>query len=486
MKKRVKRFLATVSALILPFAASACGGDGSGSDKDGILFKHHIQTVYETGEDLGEFSLAVVENGKVTIVSGDDPAVTVEGFDSSAEGERTLTIRYKDYVKEITYIVLLPADQRPPEPGEVIVYTLEELQTAFGQYDRIDVEADIELGEGSTFVIPAGKSVVIRQGYTFTNNGTLFVNGRLQGELAGNLGIKEPVYDPDSGTFTVRNREELAWCSWAIYNDWDTIRWNGAYNGGSGANLTLDGFSHYVISIENDIDLSGYEWTPIGEWNYDSYEENTEDGWLPGLALTFKGEIRGNGHTIRGVTVSKPARNAGFIGVADYEASVYDLTFEDISIRGEESAGAVVGYYHSHSWADGYFENVRVRNAEISGGKFAGGLFGRITNAIKGFKIDVAECSFEGEVNAGTGDAFAGGIAGYTENYVRIAYCTASGTLRGGSPDGDVSFGGIAGAWSTGTIAGGGGAAELVLQGNDFSGLALDGLTGALAEVGNA
>ena len=94
MKKRVKRFLATVSALILPFAASACGGDGSGSDKDGILFKHHIQTVYETGEDLGDFSLAVGEIGKVTIVSGDDPAVTVEGFDSSAEGERTLSIRY--------------------------------------------------------------------------------------------------------------------------------------------------------------------------------------------------------------------------------------------------------------------------------------------------------------------------------------------------------------------------------------------------------
>ena len=479
----MKKYFAAMLAAAFLFTASACADNGTQNAGDGILFKKHLQTVYETGEQLGEFSLAVIEDGQITYVLGDDPNVRVEGFDSSSTGERTLTIYYKDYVKTVPYIVLLPMDERPPEPGDVTVYTLEELQNAFRLYDNIDVEANLVIGEGTSFTIPSGKRVVIRPGYTLQNDGTLWVNGILQGEQKGKLGLKEPSYDPDSGTFTVKTREELAWCSWAIHNEWEKVRWNGAYNNGSGANLSLDGFSHYVISIESDLDLSGFEWTPIGEWNYTSYEENTEDGWLPGLALTFKGEIRGNGHTIRGITVTEAARNAGFIGVADYEASVYDLTFDGISIAGTESAGAVIGYYHSHSWADGYFEDVHVKNAQIVSQGASGGFFGRITNAIKGFKIDVSGCSFEGSVFAeGEGELFLGGIVGYAENYVSVADCTVQAVLSGTQ---GALFGGIVGAWQYGTVAGGGGSAELVLQGNDFSQVTLDGLSGEIREVGN-
>ena len=494
MKKR----FAALCALALIFAFSGCGEGGKNpadtQTDNQICFKRHLQTVYETGETLGEFSLAVVENGVIKIVSGNDPAVTVEGFDSSVTGERALTIRYKDYEKTVPYVVLLPQALRPPEPGDIVVRSLEELQAAFKKYDNIDVEADLVIEEESgTFVIPAGKRVVVKEGYTLTNNGTLFINGRLQGDVKGNLGIKEPSYDPDSGTFTVKTKEELAWCSWAMHHEWDVKRWNGRYNNGSGANLALDGFSHYVISIENDLDLNGFEWTPIGEWQYDTYEENTEDGWLPGLALTFKGEIRGNGHTVKGITVggdeSKLTRDAGFIGVADYEASIYDLTFENISVRGTNNVGAVIGYYHSHSWADGFLENVRVENAEIVGESSVGGLIGRITNVIRGCKIDINACNVEGRVAFGGGDdalyRYIGGIVGYAENYVEIADCTASVKLVAAAAGGS-DFGGILGAWQQGIYAeGSGGIMDLVISGNDFSGVTLTGFAGELKEVGN-
>lgn len=494
MKKK-KRF-ALFCALAAAFLFAGCGGENkAGTQQEGFIkFKRHIQTVYETGEALGDFSLAVVENGRTTVVPGDDPAVTVEGFDSTLTGERTLTIRYKDYVKTLTYVVLLPQSLRPPEPGDVTVRTLEELQAAFKTYDNIDVEADLTIGaETGKFVIPAGKRVVVKQGYALTNDGTLFINGTLQGELKGNLGLKEPSYDPDYGKFTIKTKEELAWCSWAMHNEWDVKRWNGRYNGGAGANLPLDGFSHYVISIENDIDLSGFEWTPIGEWQYDTYEENTADGWLPGLALTFKGEIRGNGHTIKGVTVGSEegriARDAGFIGVADYEASVYDLTFEDISVRGTDNVGAVFGYYHSHSWADGFLENVFVKNAKIVGENSVGGFFGRITNVIRGCKIDVNDCVFEGSVafsEDGDSHRYIGGIVGYAENYVKIVGCSARAELIDCPSGGGSDFGGIVGAWRLGTIVeSSGGSTELVLEGNDFSGVTLTGFAGELKEVGN-
>ncbi len=356
------------------------------------------------------------------------------------------------------------------------------------------MEADLVIdGETGKFVIPAGKRVVVKQGYTLTNNGTLFINGKLQGELQGNLGLKEPSYDPDSGTFTVKSREELAWCSWAMHNEWDVERWNGRYNNGGGATLTLDGFSHYVISIENDIDLSGFDWTPIGEWQYDTYEENTADGWLPGLALTFKGEIRGNGHTVKGVKVggdeSRLTRDAGFIGVADYEASIYDLTFEDISVCGTDNVGAVIGYYHSHSWADGFLENVNVRNARIVGESSVGGLVGRITNAVRGCKIDLNGCVFEGTLAFGGGEnalhRYIGGIAGYAENYVKITDCGVTATLIAGAAGGG-DFGGILGAWRQGVYAADSyGSMDLVISGNNFSGVTLTGFAGELKEIGN-
>ena len=80
---------------------------------------------------------------------------------------------------------------------------------------------------------------------------------------------------------------------------------------------------------------------------------------------------------------------------------------------------------------------------------------------------------------------YIGGIVGYAENYVEIADCTASVKLVAAAAVGS-DFGGILGAWQQGIYAeGSGGIMDLVISGNDFSGVTLTGFAGELKEVGN-
>lgn len=88
------------------------------------------------------------------------------------------------------------------------------------------------------------------------------------------------------------------------------------------------------IELTADIDLAGYRWSPMG-WR------------AAGVDYDFAGEIYGNGHTIKNMTIAGSPYGGGFIGYARY-CLINDLHFEDAVVDGFDS-GVIIGEdYNSH------------------------------------------------------------------------------------------------------------------------------------------
>lgn len=100
---------------------------------------------------------------------------------------------------------------------------------------------------------------------------------------------------------------------------------------------------HYILI--SDIDLQGQNWAPLCS------------------AGAFAGELNGNGHTIKNLTITANAvlGNAGLFGELTYRAYVHDLVLDTVTISGNiENVGAVAGTNC------GLIEKVRVVNANLS------------------------------------------------------------------------------------------------------------------------
>lgn len=101
-----------------------------------------------------------------------------------------------------------------------------------------------------------------------------------------------------------------------------------------------------TIILENDIDLKGYKWAPMG-WNTDA-----------GLFFSMDGQ----GHSIKNMNIDIGySQHAGFIGYA-LGIDMKDVTFENVEVRGGMFVGAIAGECHLQK----DFENVNV-SGNVSG-----------------------------------------------------------------------------------------------------------------------
>lgn len=206
-------------------------------------------------------------------------------------------------------------------------------------------------------------------------------------------------------------------------------------------------YNGIFVALDNDITLSGGDWTPVGEGEY-----------------AFQGTFDGGGHTISGLTVGKkeaPTEDNGttlfygLFGVLGSDATVKEVAIaaaiyvtSDISIY----SGGIVGYNDG-----GVIDGCRVAGEIISqspveGNNFTGGIVGYDNSGIivnSGTDVNVRS-------EAKSYIAEAGGIVGIAQ-FSTILNCYALGGVSGyasrsGGDEGMVAAGGIAGV-QAGTVA---------------------------------
>lgn len=173
------------------------------------------------------------------------------------------------------------------------------------------------------------------------------------------------------------------------------------------ADVVNSGDTDINIILDNDIDLTGIEWTPIG----------TE-------SRPYTGTFDGNNKTIRGLEIDKSGTDyVGLIGCLGSGGKVQNVTLTNISVSGANCVGGIAGQNY------GTVENCSV-NGTVTGKGFTdtGGIAGSNYGTISG-------CSAEGTV---TGSVNVGGIAGGSYLGVIIDGCHSTAAVSGISSVGGV------------------------------------------------
>ena len=190
------------------------------------------------------------------------------------------------------------------------------------------------------------------------------------------------------------------------------------------------------ITLTDDIDLKGIDWTPIGiDYNHQ-----------------YTGTFDGGGKTITGLKITGSDQYAGLFGRIGEDGTVKNVKLEGVQITSDNSSGYVGGVA---GWSYGTIENCSV-SGSVSGTVFAGGVVGYQAGG------SITGCSSSATVK---GVTIAGGIAGdasgasltgcYATGSVSVANNTENVALAGGIA-GDASGGTLTACYATGSVSGSG------------------------------
>src|SRR5690606_18011112 len=134
-------------------------------------------------------------------------------------------------------------------------------------------------------------------------------------------------------------------------------------------------------SLQNDIDLSGVTWTPVGS-----------------SSTPFIGGLTGNNYTITGLTISRPTTDyQALFGVLGPAATISHFTLTSFDIAGNNNVGALFGRV---IMASGTNTTCTITNVDISNSKITGGTAGSYVGSLGGLSItysniDVSYCDME-------------------------------------------------------------------------------------------
>lgn len=177
------------------------------------------------------------------------------------------------------------------------------------------------------------------------------------------------------------------------------------------------------ITLDNDIDLTGIEWTPI----------DTE-------SRPYTGTFDGGTYTITGLTVTGSNEYAGLFGRIGSGGTVKNVVLKDVQIESDNQYGCVGGVAGN---SDGNIENCSV-SGSVSSRHTAGGVVGQQ------FGGSITLCGSSATVK-GTGEV--GGVAGKTDNSATLTACYATGNVTFERASTINTFaGGVVGLNGTGSI----------------------------------
>ena len=276
---------------------------------------------------------------------------------------------------------------------------------------------DIEFGYSSTGVETTTTrkigSVPVRRNYRTNIYGALLTssldaNVDIEPDTDGDKEVmltwdgeskKQPAYDEELSTYTVKGADELAWL----------------------ASQPDNSFENETIVLENDLNLAGKEFT--------AFASGVKRSTATASGTSFRGVFDGNGKTISNAKVVVKDATADhavgfFASVAGADAEVKNITFENIEIVNEtaEQAG-VVGIVTEGAT----IENVKVMGGTIRSKEAAGGIVGRVLKS-----GTVKDCENHADVSTTAHNV--GGIVGaayYNNEGMSITGCDNYGNISG-------------------------------------------------------
>lgn len=202
------------------------------------------------------------------------------------------------------------------------------------------------------------------------------------GSIAGKVSADISWYNVETTEFTISTKEEL--CGLALLSQ--------SYS-----------FENQKITLDNDVDLDGVIWRPIGQY---VNEAGTTIG------KTFKGIFNGNGNTISGLCIELDSSKASMYGLfGKVSGTVENLELKDLSIEGKASGkvGSVAG-----SLAGGTLKNIHSEvNVDIAA-NYAGGIVGIVESTAKGC---IDSCYTTGNVS---GNKHVGGLIGLVNGTANV------------------------------------------------------------------
>lgn len=160
--------------------------------------------------------------------------------------------------------------------------------------------------------------------------------------------------------------------------------------------------------LADDIDMSGYEWTPVG----------TEGS-------PYTGTFDGQGHVISGITIHQTAIDyVGLFGYVGSAGAVKNVALEGASVYSQQNyVGAVAGYN------DGVITCCYVADSNVAGIRYVGGFVGWNSGVVMGcYVTDSSVMGSEGGIGGFVGHVSQGTVAScYTSATNVIAGTTNAG-----------------------------------------------------------
>ena len=207
------------------------------------------------------------------------------------------------------------------------------------------------------------------------------------------------------------------------------------------ANIANNGSRDIDITLTDNIDLTGKDWTPIGT----------------SFGNSYTGTFDGNGKTITGLTVTGSDQYAGLFGYIGENGTVKNVVLEGVKITSDNRSGYVGGVA---GWSYGNIENCSV-SGSVSGSGSSSDVGG-----VVGYQVDgsITGCSSSATVN---GTSSVGGVAGATNSGASLTGCYATGDVTLESNNSDSTYaGGVVGSnggrtpltacYATGSVTGSG------------------------------
>ena len=233
----------------------------------------------------------------------------------------------------------------------------------------------------------------------------------------------------------IATAEELAYFAQQV-NSNQSISYGDGNSIGPADKYQAGGFISYYFALSADIDLSDYDWTPIGNATY-----------------PFKGNFDGRGHCVNGLKVMKietvsGAAYAGLFGYAsvgilrNLGVRLADAGIQANSTGGSAYAGGIAGY--AHNIFNCYVVGEGTIGASISGmgnNIYAGGIVGYLDDngsLINCYATVNVKVEPKGIVNVG-------GIVGYGSSNSTISHTYATGDVETGTGAKYYYAGGICG-----------------------------------------